>query len=137
MNRVITGWMPNQEPPGNPGPVPGAEIRRSVHKKAHGAGAPGTHSIDEPFVTVTATYDRSVSRANCRGTHHLDFIGFLKRSSTVKKNQLWPFRRYLRGNEMSFALDYAILVGVVTVALGVALGALSGNLDKIVRAIGG
>ena len=55
----------------------------------------------------------------------------------MKKNQLWPFRRFLRGNEISFALDYAILVGVVTVALGVVLGALSGNLDKIVRALGG
>ena len=68
---------------------------------------------------------------------YLNFATSLMGSSTVKKNQLWPFRRFLRENEISFALDYAILVGVVTVALGVALGALSGNLDKLVRALGG
>ena len=55
----------------------------------------------------------------------------------MKKNQFWPLRRLLRHNEAAFALDYAILVGVVTIAIGVALGAFSGNLDKIVRAIGG
>ena len=55
----------------------------------------------------------------------------------MKKYQLWSFRRFLRGNEASFAFDYALLVGVVTVAMGVALSALSGNFDKIVKAIAG
>lgn len=54
----------------------------------------------------------------------------------MKKEQLWPFRRLLRGNEVSFALDHAILAGVVTVAIGVSLGAVSGSLEKIVQAIG-
>ena len=46
-------------------------------------------------------------------------------------------RRFLRANEAVSALEYAILVGVIAVAVGAAIVAFSGNLSTAMSAIGG
>ena len=52
------------------------------------------------------------------------------------KHQSRRFRRFFRANEAVSALEYAILVGVVAVAIGVSVVAFSGNIDKALDAIG-
>ena len=45
-------------------------------------------------------------------------------------------RRFVRANEAVSALEYAILVGVITVAVGVALVTFSGNITAAIEGIG-
>lgn len=46
------------------------------------------------------------------------------------------FRRFLRATEAVSALEYAILVGVVTVAIGAAVATFSGNIQTVIEGIG-
>ena len=46
------------------------------------------------------------------------------------------FRRFLRANEAVSALEYAILVGVIAVAVGAAIVAFSGDLTAAIDNIG-
>ena len=46
------------------------------------------------------------------------------------------FRRFARANEAVSALEYAILVGVVTITVGAALVAFSGQIQKAIEGIG-
>ena len=46
------------------------------------------------------------------------------------------FRRFLRADRAVSALEYAILVGVIAVAVGAAIVAFSGNLSTAMSAIG-
>ena len=52
------------------------------------------------------------------------------------RHQSRRFRRFLRANEAVSALEYAILVGVVAVAIGVALVTFSGSIDTAIDTIG-
>ena len=45
-------------------------------------------------------------------------------------------RRFLKANEAVSALEYAILVGVVTIAVGAALVTFSGNITTALTDIG-
>ena len=45
-------------------------------------------------------------------------------------------RRFLKANEAVSALEYAILVGVITVGVGVALVTFSGNIADAITDIG-
>ena len=46
------------------------------------------------------------------------------------------FHRFLRANEAVSALEYAILVGVIAVAIGLALVTFSGSIDTAIDTIG-
>ena len=46
------------------------------------------------------------------------------------------FRRFAKANEAVSALEYAILVGVVTIAVGAALLAFSGQIATAIEDIG-
>ena len=46
------------------------------------------------------------------------------------------FRRFLRATEAVSALEYAILVGVVTVAIGAAVTTFSADLQAVIEGIG-
>jgi Flp pilus assembly pilin Flp len=46
------------------------------------------------------------------------------------------FRRFAKANEAVSALEYAILVGVIAVAISAALLAFSGNITAALTAIG-
>ena len=46
------------------------------------------------------------------------------------------FRRFLRANEAVSALEYALLVGVVAVAIGAALVTFSGDIQTAITGIG-
>ena len=46
------------------------------------------------------------------------------------------FRRFPKANEAVSALEYAILVGVITIGVGVALVTFSGNIKDAITAIG-
>ena len=46
------------------------------------------------------------------------------------------FRRFLRANEAVSALEYALLVGVVAVAIGAALVTFSGDVQTAITGIG-
>ena len=46
------------------------------------------------------------------------------------------FRRFVRANEAVSALEYAILVGVIAVAIAVALTAFSGSITTAISGIG-
>ena len=46
------------------------------------------------------------------------------------------FGRFVRANEAVAALEYAMLVGVIAVAIGAALVTFSGNIEKALTTIG-
>ena len=46
------------------------------------------------------------------------------------------FRRFLRANKAVSALEYAILVGVISVAVGAALVVFGSNITKAIEGIG-
>ena len=46
------------------------------------------------------------------------------------------FRRFLRATEAVSALEYAILVGVVTVAIGAAVTTFSTDLQNVIEGLG-
>ena len=46
------------------------------------------------------------------------------------------FRRFAKANEAVSALEYAILVGVVTIAVGAALVAFSTNIQTAIKDVG-
>ena len=58
-------------------------------------------------------------------------------SNQVTKHKSRRFRRFARANEAVSALEYAILVGVVAVAIGTALVTFGGEITKAVGTIGG
>ena len=55
--------------------------------------------------------------------------------TAIKHKSRW-FRRFARANEAVSALEYAILVGVIAVAIGTALVAFSGNIKTALGNIG-
>ena len=46
------------------------------------------------------------------------------------------FRRFAKANEAVSALEYAILVGVITIGVGAALLTFSDNIEKAIANIG-
>ena len=58
----------------------------------------------------------------------------MKKHSFMHKSR--RLRRFLRANKAVSALEYAILVGVIAVAVGAAIVAFSGNLETAISAIG-
>lgn len=52
------------------------------------------------------------------------------------KHKSRRFRRFLRANEAVSALEYAILVGVIAVAVGAALFTFGGDIEDAIEAIG-
>ena len=56
---------------------------------------------------------------------------------TAIKHKSRRFRRYLKANEAVSALEYAILVGVIAVAVGAALFAFGQEITEALAAIGG
>ena len=55
---------------------------------------------------------------------------------TAIKHKSRRFRRFLKANEAVSALEYAILVGVIAVAVGAALFAFGGEIRGALDAIG-
>ena len=55
---------------------------------------------------------------------------------TAIKHKSRRFRRFARANEAVSALEYAILVGVIAVAVGAAIVAFSGQISASLTAIG-
>jgi len=58
-------------------------------------------------------------------------------SKLITKHKPRRFRRFLKANEAVSALEYAILVGVVAVAVGAAIVAFSGNITTAISTLGG
>ena len=56
--------------------------------------------------------------------------------TTETKHQSRRFRRFLRANEAVSALEYAILVGVVAVAIGAAMVTFSESITTAIGTIG-
>ena len=52
------------------------------------------------------------------------------------ERQWQSFRRFLRASEAVSALEYALLVGIITVALGAALSTLSTDIQNTIEGIG-
>ena len=57
-------------------------------------------------------------------------------SNRVTKHKSRRFRRFTKANEAVSALEYAILVGIVAVAIGAALFTFGGNIGKAIANIG-
>lgn len=57
-------------------------------------------------------------------------------SKLIAKHKPRSLRRFLKATEGVSALEYAILVGVVAVAIGAAVVAFSGQLSTVIGAIG-
>ena len=57
-------------------------------------------------------------------------------SKHITKHKSRFFRRFLRANEAVSALEYAILVGVIAVAVGAAIVAFGGKIDTAIDSIG-
>lgn len=58
-------------------------------------------------------------------------------SNRVTKHKSRRFRRFTKANEAVSALEYAILVGIVAVAIGAALFAFGGKIKTAITTIGG
>ena len=58
-------------------------------------------------------------------------------SNRVSKHKSRRFRRFAKANEAVSALEYAILVGVVAVAIGAALVAFGGKITAALTSVGG
>ncbi len=58
----------------------------------------------------------------------------MKKHTRVHKSR--RFRRFLRANKAVSALEYAILVGVIAVAVAAALVAFGGKITKAIETIG-
>lgn len=58
-------------------------------------------------------------------------------SKHISKHKSRRFRRFLKANEAVSALEYAILVGVIAVAVGAALLAFGGKITTAIETIGG
>lgn len=54
----------------------------------------------------------------------------------ITKHKSRGFRRFLKANEAVSALEYAILVGVIAVAIGLALQTFGGSISDTIAAIG-
>lgn len=57
-------------------------------------------------------------------------------SKQVSKHKLRRFRRFARANEAVSALEYAILVGVIAIAVGAALFTFGGKIGAAIGNIG-
>ena len=57
-------------------------------------------------------------------------------SNQVSKHKSRRFRRFAKANEAVSALEYAILVGVVAVAIGAALVTFGGKVTSVLGTIG-
>ena len=57
-------------------------------------------------------------------------------SKHLSKHKSRRFRRFLKANEAVSALEYAILVGVVAVAIGAAIVTFSDELSSTLEAMG-
>ena len=57
-------------------------------------------------------------------------------SKHITKHKSRFFRRFLRANEAVSALEYAILVGVIAVAVGAAIFTFGGNIKTAIKNIG-
>ena len=55
---------------------------------------------------------------------------------TTIKHKSRRFRRFLKANEAVSALEYAILVGVIAIAIGLAMAAFGDGLQTAIAAIG-
>ena len=58
-------------------------------------------------------------------------------TTKTKKHVSRRLRQFARANEAVSALEYAILVGVVAIAIGAALVAFSNDVQQAIAAIGG
>ena len=54
----------------------------------------------------------------------------------TSKHKSRRFRRFLKAKEAVSALEYAILVGVIAIAVGAAIFSFSGDLSSAITAIG-
>ena len=54
----------------------------------------------------------------------------------MKKHMSRRFRRFLRANEAVSALEYAILVGVIAVAVSAAIATFGGKISDTIAALG-
>ena len=59
----------------------------------------------------------------------------MKKHTLVHKSR--RFRGFLRADKAVSALEYAILVGVIAVAIGAALVTFSGQIESVMTTIGG
>ena len=57
-------------------------------------------------------------------------------SKHTTKHKSRFFRRFIRANEAVSALEYAILVGVIAVAVGAAIFTFGGNIKTAIEGIG-
>ena len=58
-------------------------------------------------------------------------------SKLVTKHKSRRLRRFAKANEAVSALEYAILVGVIAVAVGAALVAFGGKITTAINTVGG
>lgn len=58
-------------------------------------------------------------------------------SKHIAKHKSRRLRRFAKANEAVSALEYAILVGVIAVAVGAALVTFGGDIKTAIAAIGG
>ena len=57
-------------------------------------------------------------------------------SKHITKHKSRFFRRFVQANEAVSALEYAILVGVIAVAVGAAIAVFGGNIKTSITGIG-
>ena len=55
---------------------------------------------------------------------------------TAIKHKSRRFRRFLKANEAVSALEYAILVGVIAIGIGVAMATFSDNIKTALNKLG-
>lgn len=57
-------------------------------------------------------------------------------SNHAPKHKSRRLRRFLRGNKAVSALEYALLVGIIAVAVGVGIAYFGGKLEGTIKKVG-
>ena len=55
----------------------------------------------------------------------------------VHKHKSWRFRSFLKANEAVSALEYAVLVGIIAVAVGAAMVTFGDSIEAAIATLGG
>lgn len=86
---------------------------------------PNTAQVNElRWYRTARTYTSEQRKVKVYGMH----------TNTGTLGRLW--RRYVRDSRAVSALEYAILVGIIAVAVGLALNTFSGNVQTAIETIG-
>ena len=133
-------WMPGTSPgmtaggeecPPRPTSPPAPDSSRPCGRESR-AGQPANRRRRSDSAALDTNSFRTALDGLPANIELKEGIGYMKVQHVSRR-----LRRFVRANEAVSALEYAILVGVITIAVGAALVAFSENITDAIAQIGG